>query len=793
MTARSTLIFVWLLLLAAALWRLSSGTAMISDMSLFLPSASSVTEQLAVDQLREGPASRLILAGIRGGEATQRAAISRQLTTALRGQPLFLRIENGSLNERGQPAPARQRQPASPLLFEYRYLLGQSACDTGFSVSQLRSELEARLDELRSPIPLLDRDTLRSDPTACYRKLLQSWRPAEQPQRRDGVWSSANGDTALLLIETRAAATDLAIQEQAVAGIRDTFSQLLSVLPTSPGSTKPELLLTGPAVFAVSSKQTIQGEITALSSAAGIAVMLVLLLAFRSPLFLLLGALPLLTGMVAGAVAVSLVYGAIHGITIAFGITLLGVAIDYPIHAFAHAADPDHASGLRDGVRRIWPTLRLGLITTVCGYLALVSPQFPGLTQLALFAASGLIAAALCTRWVLPALAPTLVTKTRTWSSNPQRLQRFPWPRFRPWLLAVAVIIALSPLLTGYAALEDDLAALSPIPHTQLALDRELRAALGSAEPSTLIVITAADAEAALQGAEALQPELEKLISQQTIGGYELPSQLLPSLAAQSRRQAAWPSSTELHQRLQQAMQDLPFKPGSFDDFVEALQRSRTLPPLTPSTLTGSLLGLRLSTLLYPRHQYPAGWVALVPLQQIHDHDRLRNTIDRLQPQGIHLLDVRLTSNAIVYRFLQETRAKLLLGGLLMMVILAVALRNRRRLIAVVLPVVLTIAMDLAILSWIEPRLNLFHLIALLLLAGLAIDYSLFFSRQSHRPTEEDRATRFAVTLCAISTLLMFGLLGLSSLPVLHSIGITVAIGVALAYGLALLLSRERW
>ena len=324
-------------------------------------------------------------------------------------------------------------------------------------------------------------------------------------------------------------------------------------------------------------------------------------------------------------------------------------------------------------------------------------------------------------------------------------------------------------MLTGYAPLEDDLAALSPIPRSQLDLDRQLRSALAAPEPSTLALISGTDAEATLQTTERLEPLLQTLVRQHTIAGFDLPSRLLPSRAEQARRQAALPGAADIRQRLQQAMQSLPFKPGSFDAFADAIQRSHELPPLGPTPLRDSLPGLRLSTLLYQREQ---GWVALVPLRQ--------------------------TSNAIVYRFLQETRAKLLIGGLLMIAILVLTLRHWRRLLAVLLPVTLTIAIDLAVLSWIEPRLNLFHLIALLLLVGLAIDYSLFFSRRDqnavgqttieyHRLRSE---TRFALTLCAISTLVMFASLALSSLPVLHAIGVTVAIGVVLAHGLALLLSR---
>jgi predicted exporter len=87
--------------------------------------------------------------------------------------------------------------------------------------------------------------------------------------------------------------------------------------------------------------------------------------------------------------------------------------------------------------------------------------------------------------------------------------------------------------------------------------------------------------------------------------------------------------------------------------------------------------------------------------------------------------------------------------------------------------------------------LNLFHLIALVLAAGLGLDYALFFEHASDDPAEQ-RRTQHAVIVCSLSTLMVFALLAASSLPVLRSIGVTVSAGVACNFILALLLTRPR-
>ena len=53
-----------------------------------------------------------------------------------------------------------------------------------------------------------------------------------------------------------------------------------------------------------------------------------------------------------------------------------------------------------------WPTIRLGMLTSVVGFVTLLFSRFPGLAQLGLYSVSGLVVAAGVTRFVLPTLLP---------------------------------------------------------------------------------------------------------------------------------------------------------------------------------------------------------------------------------------------------------------------------------------------------------------------------------------------------------------------------------------------------
>ena len=149
------------------------------------------------------------------------------------------------------------------------------------------------------------------------------------------------------------------------------------------------------------------------------------------------------------------------------------------------------------------------------------------------------------------------------------------------------------------------------------------------------------------------------------------------------------------------------------------------------------------------------------------------------------LIDLKQTSATLLIEFRNSTLERLLLGIAAILLILSVGLRSATAALRVILPILLAIGLTSALLSAMGERLSLFHLIALLLTAGIGIDYSLFFQRREDQGTER-LSIMHALLVCAVSTVTVFGMLAASPIPVLHSIGITVSMGVPLCFLLAL-------
>jgi len=755
---RRTILVLWLLLLAAGLGVIGLKLRLTTDLGQFLPQSAEAEQQLVLDELREGASARLLMLAISGAPEPRLAALSRDLARALESSGRFVRVVNG------RDALPQQEQAR---WFRYRYLLSPLPLD--FSVGTLHEAFAARLQELSSPLAPFTKQTLAADPTADFRRLLQQWQGERTPRLAHGVWF-ADDDRALLFAETRAGGFDLDAQARNIALVRDAFAGLAE-------RGQAQLLISGAAAIAVASRDTIRSESQWLSLAAGLAVALLLLLVYRSPRLWLLSTLPLLSAVVAALALTTLIFGAVHGITLAFGITLLGVAIDYPIHLFSHL---QRGVAPRETLLRIWPTLRLGVLSTAAGYLAMIATGFDGLVQLGVFTIAGLLTAAAVTRWVVPLGLPTpwpggdfgrgLAGMARPWS-----------PRWRFAVLGMVLTAALGVLGLSKAPLwEEDVAALSPIPAAARQQEGRLREALPVADLNHLLLLRGADPQAVLQQGEALQLPLAALQQAGDIEHFEMAASWLPSVARQLQRRAQLPDGERLQQAVVEAQQGLPFRDGAFAPFIAQVAESRQLEPLTPRAVAGTLLGTRIAPLLFERD---GSWWGLVRLSGVRDGRALAAWAAQRSLPGLHYLNLKAATNALVNGFRDAALDHLGWGALLITLLLWWGLRDPRRVLQVLLPVATAIAVSVAALHLLGERLSLFHLTALLLVLGIGIDYSLFFSRPE-APAER-RRTGHALWVCAISTLTVFGILAFSSLPVLHAIGLTVLLGVLGSYAFA--------
>ena len=774
-----------LLLLAGLLGLLAWRAPPVTDLAEFLPPGRTPASAFLFRQLQSGAATTLLLAAIEGEVPREELArLSRETAAGLRASGLFVFVGDGTL---------RLSEDEQALLFRYRYLLSPETRPEAFVAPALRARLEALLDGLRSAAsPMLARFGF-ADPTGAFLGLAAAWLGETRVESFEGAWFAApapgEAPRALLLARAQGAGLDSAAQQAAMDGFRAAFA---AARPTAGA----RLLLSGPGAFAAEAAAGIEADVRLMTLAAGALLAAFLLWRFRSVRLLALVGVPLLAATAAGYAATLAVFGTVHAIALGFGMTMLGVAVDYPILLLTLRREGETAA---EAAARIWPSLRLAAVVAAVGLLAMLGSGLPGLVQLGVFAGSGLLTAAVVTRWGLPWLVPV-----------GQRIAPRPLPgslagalralQGRPWLAGATVGAAgLVLLATGGPAWQRDLAALSPVPAAQQALDATLRAQLGAPDVRSLFVIGPVAGEgAALAQAEALEAAVQPLVRDGLLGGLESPARYLPSPDRQRARQAALPERGALEAALGMAMAGLPFRPTAFAPFLAAVAESRALPPLEAAGLAAEAptLAARLAPLL--AWQDGAAW-AIAPATGVGDAVALERAVAGLGLTGVLFLDVKLEMERLLAAYGQSTLVWALAGGAAVFGLLALGLGGLGRAVRVAAPIAGAVVVALAGLTLAGEALSLFHLAALLLLTGLALDYALFLA---HPRGDQGRASGGdaaggaddrlgAVLSCAVSTLLTFGLLSLCATPILHGIGLTVAIGVAAAFLLACALSAR--
>ncbi len=769
-----------------------SRSLITTDLSAFLPSSPTPAQRLLLEQIRDGLASRLILVGIEGADAPTRARLSKQIAQRLRADPAFVTVNNG------EPVSVERDRA---FLFNNRYLLSPTVTPARFSVDGLHAALSDSIDLLASPAGLLVKSLLPRDPTGEMLQLLAQLNSGTRPQLVDGAWASRDGTRALMLMQTRASGSDTDAQQRAMAAIRLAFDTSPNVSLATPAL---KLVMTGPGVFSVTSRDRIKSQVSRLSIISVVLIAALLLVVYRSFTALTLGFLPVISGALAGVAAVSLGFGVVHGITLGFGTALIGEAVDYSIYLFVQSEQGD--ADPQSWIKRFWPTVRLGVLTSIVGFASLLLSGFPGLAQLGLYSIAGLIAAAMVTRYVLPHLLPAnfrihdVSAIGRVLSRLAQRAAAL------RWAAAILLLAACAILVQHRATLwNDKLSSLSPVSQAEVALDESLRADMGAPDVRYLVVVSGASRESVLSAAEHVSTILQTLVEQGELAGFESPSRYLPSTATQRAKQSSLPSPAVLEARLAQAVQGLPVRAQLFAPFLADVATARSQPLLQAGDLEQTSMAMAVDALLIQQAQH---WSALLPLTAPKsgngggiDASRIRAALSGPGTMGasgttgvssVLFVDMKAESDQLYSGYLHEA-ILLSLGGLLAIIgLLLLVFRSPLRVLGIIAPLaaaVITVTAGLAVFG---QQLIILHLVGLLLVVAVGSNYVLFFDRADHplsnanlKPNPIAHAishrTLASMLFANLTTVAGFGLLAFSKVSILQAMGVTVAPGVVFA------------
>lgn len=509
-----------------------------------------------------------------------------------------------------------------------------------------------------------------------------------------------------------------------------------------------------------------------LGSLAG--VLLILLLAFRSPRTIATLLMPLAVGGIFAFSLTLAIFGGVHLLTVAFGSSLIGVAIDYALHLQCARA----AGGARFRLRTLLPGLSLGLVTSLMAYVVQAFTPMPGLRQMAIFAGLGLVGAWLTVVLWMPLIPLRAHPATERLALRLWHIMAALRGRLGPRSVLLLMLAALA-LAALRLESDDSLRLINTSPARLLEDEQLIQRELGRDTGSLYLLVSAESEAAFLERAESLAPQLEALVQNGHLGGYSSLARHVPSRA----RQIDNLERTErLYQRELPELYEAAGLPATL--YPRALETLEAVPFLTLDTWLESPLG-ESDRRLWLGEDDAGRFAGMITLGgQVDDTARARLSAQTRGDAHLTFVDRAADISTVLGELRQQIA--LWVAGALALVGLLLSLRYRRHTWRVTTPAFGAILTVLTVYALAGVPINLFHQLALLLVLGIGLDAGIFLqeSPKAHHAW-------LAITLSIVSSLLAFGLLAFSATPVLHHLGLTALIGLAAVWVLSALVHRE--
>lgn len=621
----------------------------------------------------------------------------------------------------------------------------------------------------------------QDDPFGLFAGWVQE-RAQETPVRpRDGYLSVGDGKMqyVLLPLELKVPAFSIAAQGSVLPLLEHAAAAARAAVPEA------DVITAGVVLHAAAASAQAQREMHTIGAGSLIGIVMLTWLVFRAMRPIVLVLLSITVGVLGAFSVCWLVFGQVHLMTLVFGASLIGVAQDYGIDFLCNRMEANPALDSHALLRRLRPALVLTLLAAVIGYAGLAFTPFPGLRAMAVFSALGLVFAWMTVMAWFPLFVRGGVLRKGPLVAPYVRLlahwPRWPFPRTdatpagRP-LLVLGCGVAAVVLGVGVARLgpNDDIRLLQNSPKALLDEQLRLGKLLDAASPAQYYLVRGVSEEEVLQREEALKGGLDKLVAEGVIGGYQAMSNWVPSARTQAARSALvqeklFADAGPLAAVAEQA--------GEGKDWIAALRTAAAggAAPLTLQDFLAAPASAPWRHLWLGRHGREFASIVALRGMAYSGLPRLRAAVEGMP--GVQWVDKVGEISSVLGRY------RIMMGWVVAaayaVVFLLLLPRYRADAWRVLAPTLLASAASLALFGWFGMPLQLFHVLALMLLLGVGVDYGVFMAERASRGPV---APWLAVGMSAANAILGFGLLGLSGTPALRAFGLTMLAGTALVW-----------
>lgn len=740
-------ISLWLLGLAAiallAVLRWPQEDWLKTDFTALLPSGSSNPWQLQANTAAAAAYESQLLVLVSGDSIDGVSEFIQVVDDTLRADDY--------VSARLEDVEQRKWRALSERLYPYRWNLLSRTDRQALQLDPVAS-LEGFRRLLYSPLGGSMAGALASDPAGLYRNFLEAGIPTQGLVANTDFTRGNVQELALYAVR------ELGPGESLGAGL---YTAYLS-LREQAAARGLSLHATGVPLYSSFGVLSAEREISTIGLVSLLVLIIALIVVLRSLSAIVLTLVCVFSGVFAGWVSTVVMLQQIHILTLVFGVTIIGIAADYAFHYLAHTA---LAANGRNTLDIVFTGLATGTATSVLAFVGLTILPFPGIRQIGIFMATGLLASFLTVCLLFPHLYRSAMTGLRL----PGFCSRPRFTRAKSWRILLFVTVTALPglfLLESRSDVRDFYAAPDNLQNDQQVIQQ----LLGGTADSRYLLIRAGDSESLLQSEEQLREALWPGLGAGNgvaLGGV---SSIIPSASKQRDNRSILRMLADSG-NLQSHMQALGFNNTAQQEILADV--SADFQPLELAALDGLQLPVGLGGFLGCVALECASWM---PLPAEGFTPALGKVLS--MGKGVMLVDPVADINQLLAGYRSAVLVVLGTGSGLIALLLTLLWGYRRAVEIITLPV-LSCVFSLAVTGYITGHYSIVNLLALLLIIGVGLDYAIFrvFSRPEDQP-----ATSLAISLSALTSVLAFGMLGFSDTPLIASFGQTIVFGLLPAY-----------
>jgi predicted exporter len=747
-----------------------------TDISEFMPTGEDRAKARIATAVAQGPLSKSLVVTVEAADPNAAAEASRVLEEEIRADedllPLLAYIDSGP--------PVDVDRTLWEIYHPRRLAFAAATPQQARHLVSDEGLVEAAADihrRLQSPLSTLVTKAAPDDPFLAVPRLFEGLQ--EGAGRNVAVIDGrfvAQERYAVLFLGTEAGSLDADAQREIIAGIGRAYDRLATRVDVGP------LESSGLGKFSIVAEETIKSDIRRNTVLSIVGLLLLCVVVLRSVRLAFLVGIPIGCAMLCATATSLLIYGRVHGLTLAFGAALIGVCIDYVVHLYVHQVQHPHPDGPFGTLDRIWPALLLGSGTTAVGFAVIAGSSFPGLREVAIFATVGVAGALLGTRWLLPPLLPkhpaTNALRDRMCVLLAAGFARLRRGRRASWVLLVGALV-VSAIGIPTVQWQDDMKQMGRLDPQMLAEDERVRARVAQLDQGRFVVAVASSEEDALRINDEVAQALQAAVEAGELGAYHSVASLLPSAARQQEIDRTIRETGELRARFTRVFDEAGFNAELFAPFFAYLEQpppeAVTYADLAESAAAGLVRSLRMPV------EDDVGFLSLV--REVEDPAALAARLDAIE--GATYIDHVALMKRAVEDYRRRTVRLLVIGLFAVMAVLAIRYRAPRVVLATIAPAVLAGGVTIAALAALGLKLDLVGLTAVLMVLSIGVDYGVFLAETDRLHPEGLPATLLGLVVCWASTVIGFGALTLSAHPVMKTIGVVAAVGVTASLLLA--------